>query len=109
MSFYKIVEKDTKGNFKALFHGVSGSKVIPVGEYVDSERKMVRDGSNGTWYTSGWHVMIDLDECKQYLSKFKADLDRVIVEVEVLGRVWSKEHSPSNVYLCESIKIIGEV
>lgn len=109
MGWYKIVEKDSKGNFKALFHGIAGSKIIPVGECITSEQKLVRDGSSGTQYTSGWHVMMDLDECREYLSKFKADLNRVIVKVEVFGKIWAKKHSPSNVHLCECIKIIGEI
>ena len=110
MYWYKIVDKDPKGNFKALFHGVGGSRDLPVGEWVRSEQKIVRDGSSGTEYLSGWHVMYDLDGCKSYLSKFTDKTKkRVIVEVDVKGKIWSKEHSPSDVYLCEWIRIIGEV
>ena len=69
MTWYKIVDKDKKGNYKALFHGIDGSKIIPVGEKIDSEQKIVSDGSNGTKYTSGWHVMCDLEKCKQYLDE----------------------------------------
>jgi len=52
---------------------------------------------------------MDHDECQEYLSKFTADIERVIVIVKVKGEIWSKEHSPSNVWLCEYIKIIEEV
>jgi len=107
MHWYKIVDKDKKGNFKALFHGIEGSRIIPVGEWVKSEQKLVSDGSSGTKYKSGWHIMIDYDECSEYLSKFTADIERVIVKVKIRGKVWAKEHSPSNVWLCEYIKIIG--
>jgi len=109
MHWFKIVDKDKKGNYKALFHGIDGSRIIPVGEWVKSEQKMVRDGSTGTKYKSGWHIMKDHDECQNYLSMFTADKPRVIVEVEVKGKSWPKEHSPSNIWLCEYIKIIGEV
>ena len=111
MYWYKIVDKDMRGNFKMLFHGIKGSKIIPVGEWVKSERKAVRDGSVGTVYISGWHIMMNLDEAQEYLSKFTRVCGdkRIIVEVDVRGKIWSKEHSPSNVYLCEEIKIIGEV
>jgi len=108
MYWYKIVDKDKKGNYKALFHGIEGSRIIPVGEWVKSEQKLVSDGSSGTKYKSGWHIMIDYDECQKYLSKFTAKTERVIVMVDVKGKIWPKEHSPSNVYLCEQIKIIGE-
>jgi len=109
MYWYKIVDKDRHGNFKMLFHGIDGSKIIPVGEWVKSERKAVRDGSVGTVYVSGWHIMMNLDEAQEYLSKFTANLERVLVEVDVRGKIWSKEHSPSNVHLCEEIMIMGEV
>ena len=69
----------------------------------------MHDGSGGTKYTSGWHVMMDLDECRRYLSKFTdTKKERVIVEVLVGEKVWPKEHSPSNVYLCEEIFILRE-
>ena len=109
MYWYKIVDKDKKGNFKTLFHGVDGSRTIPFRKWIKSEQKTVRDGSTGTKYKSGWHIMMDYDECLEYLSKFKADLERVIVMVKVKGKTWAKEHSPSNVWLCEYIKLMGEV
>ena len=111
MYWYKIVDKDMRGNFKMLFHGIDCTKIIPVGEWVRSEQKLVRDGSVGTQYTSGWHIMMNLDEAREYISKFTRVCGdkRIIVEVDVRGKIWPKEHSPSNVYLCEWIKIIGEV
>ncbi len=110
MYWYKIVDKDRHGNFKALFHGICGTKVIPVGEWVRSEQKMVRDGSVGTKYLSGWHIMMNLDEAQEYLSRFTApNLNRILVMVDVRGKIWSKAHSPSNVHLCEEIKIIKEI
>jgi len=109
MYWYKIVEKDKSNNFRMLFHGINGSRIIPIGEWVKSDQKLVRDGSTGTQYKSGWHVMMDLDECREYLSKFTADLNRVVVKVEISGELWPKSHSPSNVHLCQFIKIIEEV
>jgi len=109
MYWYKIVDKDGKGNFKALFHGIGGTRIIPVGEWVKSEQKLVRDGSVGTQYFSGWHIMMNLNEAQEYLSRFTANIDRVLVEVDVKGKIWAKKHSPSNVFLCEYVKIIGEI
>jgi hypothetical protein len=107
--WYKIVDKDSKGRFGTLFHGVAGNKHLPVGWWVRSEQKLVRDGSSGTQYESGWHIMMNLDEAQEYLSKFTADKERVVVKIDVRGKIWAKEHSPSNVHLCEEIKIIGEM
>lgn len=110
MYWYKIVDKDSKDNYKTLFHGIRGSKIIPVDKWVRSERKIVRDGSVGTQYTSGWHIMMNFDECQNYLSRFTSikGHERTIVEIDVRGKIWPKEHSPSNVHLCEEIMIIGE-
>jgi len=111
MYWYKIVDKDRHGNFKMLFHGIRGSRIIPVGEWIKSEQKMVSDGSSGTKYKSGWHVMMDLDDIKEYLSRFTSTTgnERVIVKVNIRGKVWPKEHSPSNVHLCEEVMIIEEI
>lgn len=110
MYWYKIVNKDRYGNFKTLFHGFAGSRILPVGWWLEAQCKLVRDGSTGTQYKSGWHVMMNLDECQKYLSKFTAkNVERIIVEVDVEGKIWPKEHSPSNVHLCKYIKIIKEI
>jgi len=112
MYWYKIVDRDRHGNFKMLFHGLKGSRIMRVGEWIRSEQKLVRDGSVGTQYTSGWHIMMNLYEVTEYMTRFTSNptlYDRVIVEVDVRGKIWPKEHSPSNVHLCEWIKIIGEV
>ena len=109
MLWYKIVDK-SKGRYYALFHGTNGSKHLPEQQWLTAYSRPVRDGSGGTKYTSGWHVMQNLDECKKYLSKFTDNKkERVIVMVNVGGAMWPKEHSPANVYLCEEIFIIGEV
>ena len=111
MYWYKIVDKDSKGRFRTLFHGVDGNRQMPRGWWIRSERKIVRDGSKGTQYTSGWHIMMNFDECQNYLSKFTdiKGFERTIVEVDVKGKIWPKEHSRSNVHLSEYIKVIGEV
>jgi len=107
--FYKIVEKDKSGNFRMLFHGINKSRIIPVGEWIKSERKLVSDGTNGTKYWSGWHVIKNLDDCIEYLEKFTAGRTLTIVKCSVKGETWDKEHSHSNVQLCEYIKVLGEI
>ena len=111
MYWYKIVDNDRHGNFKMLFHGIRGSRIMPVDEWIKSEQKLVRDGSVGTQYTSGWHIMMNLDEAIEYKARFTSNSphERVLVKVDVSGKIWAKEHSPSNVHLCEWIKIIGEI
>lgn len=109
MKWYKIVEKDSDGNYRTLFHGINRSRKLPVGKWIKSDQKIVSDGSSGTKYISGWHVMDDHDACKKYLERFTAARELVIVECKIKGDYWEKSHSRDEVYLSEYIKIIGEV
>ena len=110
MYWYKIVDIDSEGNFKMLFHGINGSKILPIEEWIEAESKTVTDGTNGTKYDSGWHIMATYDEAEEYLSKFTDKTkNRGIVIIDVRGRVWPKKHSNSNVFLCEWIKVFEEV
>jgi hypothetical protein len=106
---YRIVEKTDKG-YKTLFHGINRSRLLAVGKWLRSEQKTVKDGSKGKLYKSGWHLIEDLEECRKFMeSRFTAPRELVIVECEVKGEIWDKEHSPHNIILCEWMKIIGEV
>jgi hypothetical protein len=103
-TYYKIVELGDDGIY-TLFHGINGTRLLPVGKWIKGERKEnVQDG-HGTRYTSGIHVVDGLEECKKYLKRFKRT-DRIIVPCYVKG-IRKKEHSPSKVYLVDKIKILG--
>lgn len=101
--YYKIVEK--KGNnYLTLFHGINGTRVLPINEWITAEIKAnVADGKGKT-YTSGLHVIEGYDNAVEYLKRFKRT-DRVIVECEVLD-IWHKEKSKPYVYLAKKIKIV---
>ena len=106
---YRIVEKTDKG-YKTLFHGFNRTRLLPVGQWLRSEQKTVRDGSKGKYYKSGWHLMENLEECRKFMeSRFTAPRELVIVKCEVKGKSWPKAHSPHNIMLFEWMKIIGEV
>ena len=108
--WYKIVDTDSLGRIKTLFHGVSGSRIIPQGQWIRAEVKTVHDGSSGTPYQSGWHVMKSVDECVAYLKKFKNVENKAIIKCKIRGNLWPKEHSPSDVWLAEWLwfeEIIG--
>ena len=106
---YRLVEKTDKG-YKTLFHGINKSRLLPVGEWLRSEQKTVKDGTKGKYYKSGWHLIESLEECQDFMkSRFTAPRELAIVECEIKGNTWSKEHSPYNIILCEWMKILGEV
>jgi hypothetical protein len=106
---YKIVKiTDTADEYKTLFHAIEGSKTMRAGRWLKASVKRVRDGSGGTYYDSGIHVLPSLSEALRYMENFKDVFDKTIVRVECKNsRV--KGHSRSSVLLCDEIKIIDEV
>jgi hypothetical protein len=108
MKYYKICDK-IDGNVKTLFHGVNGTRNLPKGQWVTADKKMVSDGSGKRKYLSGFHVLPTIEDCKQYLKRFKHTANKVFIECEVGGDMWPKEHSTSPVLLVDKIKFLGEV
>ena len=102
MDYYKIVDI-VNGNIRTLFHGVSGSKTIPIKTWVKAEKKIVSDGPNGTKYISGWHVLKTKKECEEYLKKFTNLKYKQILRCKVRGEIRPKKHSSSNVFLADEI------
>lgn len=104
---YKIVDK-VDGQYKTLFHGVNGSKVLENNKWLKAEVKTVIDGSNGTPYESGWHVLKTVHEAGAYLKNFTSTENKRIVKCKV-RKIRKKEHSRNNVYLTDWIFIEGEI
>jgi hypothetical protein len=107
---YKIVETYDNG-LRSLFHGTDGTRHFSVGVWLDAQIRLnAKDGTSKTTYRSGYHVLLTLKECEDYLSKFKKRLNNlVIVKVEIGDEIWAKTHSPSNVILASKMKIIEVV
>ena len=107
MTYYKIVDKDNKGNIKILFHGINGSKILKRGEWLQAVVKPVTDGDpkRSTEYLSGWHLFDNKEEAEFYLKRFKNKEPKTIIECEAKN-LWKKEHSRANVWLAEWIKIL---
>lgn len=102
---YKILDKDQYGNLKTLFHGVNGTKKVPLDTWMEATIKEVRDGSGGTPYQSGFHVLDTYENCEEYLKNFSNADSKTIVKCEV-GELWRKEHSRCNgVYLTDKVMI----
>lgn len=99
--WYKIVDIDRHGNAKMLFHGINRNKVIPRHRWIQAEMKTVKDGTSKTTYTSGWHVMKSIEDCIEYLKKFKHIENKIIIRCKIKGKIWPKNHSPADVWLAE--------
>jgi len=100
--YYKIVQKD-KDRIKFLFHGINGTRNIPINQWCKANIKdNVIDGK-GSSYTSGIHIIDGLDNAKKYLNRFRKT-DRVIVECLAKG-LKQKHKSQSYVLLADEILI----
>ncbi len=105
MIVYRICERK-RGKLLTLFHGINGSRELKLNEWHTAIVKPVSDGSRKTSkiYTSGFHSLASLDECRKFSNKFYAERDLCIVECEVRGKTWPKIHSPSNIILSKYLK-----
>jgi len=100
--YYKIFdEKD--GLPRTLFHGIEGSKTLPLDSWVEAVVKDVSDG--GTVYKSGFHVLPSKEETEEYATKFKEKKVVAEVDVDEEAGIWPKAHSPSNIMLVKKIRI----
>ena len=82
MIAYKIVEEKDAGLF-TLYHGVNGSRRLPIGEWLEADERLVVDGSGQTPYLSGFHVFTTQSAAERYLPRFTAERSLEIVRVEV--------------------------
>jgi hypothetical protein len=100
---YRIVEM-RDGKVMSLFHGTDRSREIPLGVWHKANVKMVRDGSNGEMYLSGWHYLKSREEAVEFFERrFRIKDDRYIVKCRVRGNIrrkWS-----GNCWLADEIKI----
>ena len=104
IKFYKIIDIGDKGELKTLFHGLNGSRVLPMGEWLESETKLVKDGTSKTEYLSGWHITKTFKEAIDYLEAFK-NLDRKAIVECYADEIRPKKHSRSNIFLSKWLKI----
>jgi hypothetical protein len=101
------MDRDEQGNLKTLFHGLNGSRTIPLGKWLTATMKPVKDGSSKTTYLSGWHIVPSKEECLEYLKYFKNIENKVVVKCRA-KTIRPKKHSRHNVFLSKYI-IIDEV
>lgn len=99
---YKIFEDDPGP--RTLFHGVRGSRLLPVGKWIDAELKQVTDGSCVRSYLSGFHGYPSLEAVRQWLKGAKKRKGRVVVRVKMLG-CWDKPRAVRKTILAKRMMI----
>ena len=102
---YRIFE-EKNGYPYSLFHGTGGSRKLPIDRWIESDTKLVRDGSGQKkkLYKSGFHVLLSLDDAKRLAKRFKITDNRVLCTVEI-DNIWKKHHSPYNIFLAKKMLI----
>ena len=68
---YKIFRLTPQFDVKFLYHGVERNRFVPHNKWISATERMVRDGSNGREYTSGFHVFLTLKIANKYIKRFK--------------------------------------
>lgn len=96
---FKIVLSEND-EYKTLFHG---TRVLEKGKWLKANKRLVRDGTGGRLYLSGFHVFREEKIAKEYLKKFRTDKTRVIIKVKARGL----RQKPTNdsVFLADEIKL----
>jgi hypothetical protein len=102
-TYYKIVQH-TKDEFKTLFHGIKGSKVLDTNVWINAVIKHNVSDGKGSTYTSGIHIIDGYENAVKYMNRFKRT-DITIVECRAKG-IRHKAKSKPYVYLADSICII---
>jgi hypothetical protein len=101
---YRICDEKS-GLPHTLFHGIRGSRKIPLGRWVKARVATVHDGDRGRPYKSGFHVLKDRKTAKRVLlDTFKKLKGRVVVKVNVAD-VWPKRHSKHGVVLARWMRL----
>ncbi len=96
-----------RANPWTLFHKFHGSRQLPYNKELRAiEEQVWNPGKKekGPGFISGWHVILDRDECVEYLQRFTDKSDIVIVKVHV-ARLRPKPRATSNVHLARYMKI----
>ncbi len=102
---YKIVDISPTGEYKTLFHGVNGSRVLPIGTWIKADRKWAGEG--GTKYWTGFHVLLSKAKAKKYFKKFTDEKKtRVIVKCHAQN-LRPKESSKGLVFLADDLMVVS--
>lgn len=98
---YKIVEPYEEG-YKTLFRGTNGTRNLPFDEWLKADKRMVRDGSGGKLYLSGFHVFKSENDACNYIGRFRRP-DRHIIKC--LAKDLRKKPTNKIVWLADEILI----
>ena len=100
---YKIVEMSEFGNYRTLYHGIMGTKLLGRGIWIQAVEKLVVDGSGGKCYLSGIHCFKDKEVAEKYLTRFSNTDEKLVIKCYARN-IRVKPTNP-NVFLADQIFI----
>jgi len=103
MKAWKAFRIDKQGKLRFLFHTYKGNSIVPIGQWIETKRKWVSEGSNPKRkYRAGFHFFPSIEASKRFerLTKNKY----LILPVLVDG-TWPKPHSSVGTWLAKRIYI----
>lgn len=75
------------GQPHTLFHGYEGTRALPLDRVLRAEERQVwnpgKRASGSPGFISGWHILPNERECREYLTRFKDHSDLVVCRVGV--------------------------
>lgn len=105
-TLYKAFVTNVAGEPCFLFHGLGGSKTVPLDMWITAENKTGRDGTSNTYYETAFHVLPDEDAVRHWAKSLTHA--KVIARVEIRGRQRIKGHSKHRVILADKIYLSQE-
>jgi hypothetical protein len=94
---YKIFE-NKEGSPFFIFHGLNGSRSIPLDTKLTAKERIVRDG-NGRAYLSGFHVVMNTENLDKTKNLFRITANRVTAKVKCID-VREKPNAKAGICIC---------
>lgn len=100
---YKIVNYVIPDEYEILFHGINGTRKIPLDTWLKADRKWAGEGGQKYW--TGFHVFLTEYIAEKYLERFTdKKKTRVVVHCYAKG-IRPKESSRGNVFLAKELMV----
>lgn len=89
LSHLKAFQVGEDGLPRFIFHGVNGSRVVPMDRWIKAKQKLVRNGSGQMYYKSGFHSFQSMADTARWQKSVRKDYAICRVWVRGVRRKWS--------------------
>ncbi len=96
------VFEDRGGRPEFLFHGVGGSRRVPLDTWLDAEVKWAKEGSNPHYWTA-FHAYPSIETVVLWRHRTRRQTGRVVVEIDVTDV--TKKPTRGEAYLARRMRL----